>query len=266
VIVFFSQTFGTAANNYTYAVVISKASYGDAGWKAVADTLLKIHGKTASRLFTWNSSVNECKSDLAAFMPTYIGFIARPADECNTAFVAAVSSLSRNLDADPYGDAYWGVITGFDAADALRAVTESLTVKTVLLGANGLAYEPPLQRFYQAVGMTCDSYTKTDYIFPNMGGKVYSADAHPDGEQDRVKLVCKWLNAGKIDVSVSGKGSVTGPVDCLITGGHGNVDVWQCHYSDAGTEGYVRSQNGQLFGDPYSGSTININAPNPMIY
>jgi hypothetical protein len=263
---FIPAAFAGTGDNYTYAVVISKAAYADAGWKKVADTLLKIHGSVDAKLFTWSSSVSECKSDLAGFMPTYIGFVARPATECNTAFMAGASSLTRSLDADPYGDAYWGVITGFEAADALRAVTESLTVKTVFLGANNLAYEPPLQRFYQAVGMTCDSYTKTDYIFPNTVGKVYSVDARPDNEQDRVKLVSKWLNAGKIDVSVSGKGSVTGPIDCLVTGGHGNVDVWQCHYSDPGTEGYVRSQNGQLFGQPYSGSAININAQNPMIY
>jgi hypothetical protein len=263
---FFSLSVGASTNNYTYAVVISKAAYADAGWKAVADTLLKIHGKTDSRLFTWTSSVNDCKSDLSAFMPTYIGFIARPATECNSTFVAAASALTRNLDADPYGDAYWGVITGYEASDALRAVTESLTVKTVVLGANNCAYEPPLQRFYQAIGMTCDSYTKTDYIFPNTNGKVYSADAHPDNEQDRTKLICKWLNAEKVSVSVSGQGTIEGPVDCLVTGGHGNVDTWQCHYSDAGTEGYVRSQNGQLFGEPYSGSNINISARNPMIY
>jgi hypothetical protein len=263
----FSSVIAASENRYTYAVVISKAAYADAGWKAVADTLLTIHGKTESRLFTWSSSVNECKADLAAFMPTYIGFIARPATECNTSFVAAASGLTRNLDSDPYGDAYWGVITGFEAADALRAVTESLTVKTVIQGSNTLAYEPPLQRFYQAIGMDCASYTQTDYIFPNTNGNRYrDENGHPDGQKDRVNLICKWLNADKINVSVSGKGSIEGPVDCLITGGHGNVDVWQCHYSDAGTEGYVRSSAGQLVGETGSGGRTNINAKNPMIY
>jgi hypothetical protein len=268
---FFFATAGASAiaasqTPYTYAVVISKSAYADAGWKAVADTLLKRHSATASRLFTWTSSVTECKTDLAGFMPTYIGFIARPATECNAAFIAAASQLTRDLDSDPYGDAYWGVITGFEAADALRAVTESLTVKTVVLGANNLAYEPPLERFYQAVGMTCDSYTKTDYIFPGTSGKVYTASSHPDNEQDRVKPVCKWLNAGNVGISVSGKGSIEGPIDCLVTGGHGNVNVWQCHYSDATGEGYVMSKNGQLYGQPNSGSDININAPKPLIY
>jgi hypothetical protein len=255
-----------APSNYTYAVVISKTAYADAGWKAVADSLLKKHSRTASRLFTWTSSVNEVKTDLAAFMPTYIGFIARPVTECNTAFVAAASRLSRALDSDPYGDAYWGVITGFQASDALRAISESLLIKTVILGSNGIAYEPPLQRYYQGLGMPCESYTKTDYLFPNTNGQVYSVEQRPESQQDRVNLMVKWLNAATLNISVSGKGTIAGTFDCLITGGHGNVNVWQMHYSDAGTEGYLRSSNGQLTGAPYSGSSIAINSPTPKVY
>jgi hypothetical protein len=253
-------------DNYTYAVVISTSSYADAGWKAVADSLLKKHSRTASRLFTWNTSVNDVKSELAAFMPTYIGFIASPVTECNTAFVSAASRLTRALDADPYGDAYWGVITGFQASDALRAISESLLIKTVVLGSNGIAYEPPLQRYYQGLGMPCESYTKTDYLFPTANGQVYSVEQRPESQQDRVHLISKWLNAATLNISVSGKGTIAGTFDCLITGGHGNVNVWQMHYSDAGTEGYLRSSNGQLTGTPNSGSQIAINVPTPKVY
>jgi hypothetical protein len=255
-----------APSDYTYAVVISKTAYADAGWKAVADSLLKKHSRVASRLFTWNTSVSELKNDLAAFMPTYIGFIARPVSECNTAFVEAASKLSRALDTDPYGDAYWGVITGYEAADAARAISESLLVKTVILGSNGIAYEPPLQRYYQALGMPCESYTKTDYLFPGTNGQVYSVEQRPENQRDRVNLISKWLNAAALDISVSGKGTISGTFDCLITGGHGNVNVWQMHYSDAGTEGYLRSSSGQLTGAPNSGSSIPINVPTPKIY
>jgi hypothetical protein len=232
----------------------------------VADSLLKKHNQTSSKLFTWSSSVTEVKADLSAFMPTYIGFVARPVTECNTSFVTAVSQLSRALDADPYGDAYWGVITGFDAADALRAISEPLVVKTVILGSNGIAYEPPLQRYYQALGMPCESYTKTDYLFPNVKGQVYSVEQRPEDQKDRTNLIAKWLNAPTLSIAVSGKGTIAGTFDCLITGGHGNINVWQMHYSDAGTEGYLRSSNGQLTGAPYSGSSIAINSPTPKVF
>jgi hypothetical protein len=253
--------------SYSYAVVISQAAYGETGWKAVADSLVKKHSRNGTaKLFIWSKSVSDIKSDLSAFMPNYIGYIARPATECNADFVVTVSRFSRNLDSDPYGDAVWGIITGYEAGDALRAISQSLEVKTVLVASNNLSYEPPLQRFYQGIGMTCDSYTKTDYLFPNKSGKVYTENKRPEAEQDRIKLVCKYLNAQDINITVQGQGSIQGPVDCIITGGHGNVNVWQCHYPEVGTEGYMNSSNGSLFGSPNSGTTIPINATTPKIY
>jgi hypothetical protein len=251
----------------SYAVVISKAAYADAGWKMVADSLVKKHqSRGKAQLFTWSSAVTDCKTDLAAFRPDYIGYIARPATECNSAFIVAVSRMSRALDSDPYGDAVWGIITGYEAADALRAISESLTVKTVLAASNNLSYEPPLQRFYQGLGMTCDSYTKTDYLFPDKSGKVYTENKRPEGEQDRIKLVTKWLNAPSVTFTIAGQGTFTGPIDCFITGGHGNVNLWQCHYSDPGTEGYMQSSGGKLTGLPYGGGSLPINAVTPKIF
>ncbi|MBN1306738.1 MAG: hypothetical protein JXA18_02385 [Chitinispirillaceae bacterium] len=256
----------SSLRNYFYAAVISKTAYADAGWKAVADSLVARHGrKGTAKLFTWASSVDDVRTDLSSFRPDYIGFIARPVDECNSRFIATVSRLSRTLDADPYGDAVWGIITGYEAADALRAISESLTVKTMLSASGNLSYEPPLQRFYQGVGMTCDSYTKTDYLFPGTSGNIYTEEKRPEGERDRIKLVAKWLNAESITLEVAGKGAITGPVDCIMTGGHGNVNLWQCHYPDAGSEGYMRSSGGKLYGAPASGGSIAINAPTPKI-
>ncbi|MBN1575638.1 MAG: hypothetical protein JW913_03750 [Chitinispirillaceae bacterium] len=256
----------TAQRYYSYAAVISKTAYADAGWKAVADSLVARHGRKGSaKLFIWASSVNDVKSDLSAFQPDYIGYIARPVNECNAGFIVAVSRLSRSLDADSYGDAVWGIITGYEAADALRAISESLTVKTMLAASGNLSYEPPIQRFYQGIGMTCDSYTKTDYLFPGKSGKIYTEDKRPEGERDRIKLVAKWLNASSVNIEVAGQGTITGPIDCIMTGGHGNVNLWQCHYPDAGSEGYLQSSGGKLSGAPASGGSIAINASTPKI-
>jgi hypothetical protein len=259
-------TYSLKLDNYTYAVVISETAYNEAGWKEVADSLLKKHGRTGSRLITWKTSINEVKPDLASFMPTYIGFIARPVIECNSSFIASVSQLTRNLDTDPYGDGFWGVITGYKASDALRAISEPLLIKTTVLASERIAYEPPLQRYYQAVGLPCDSYTKTDYLFANTNGQVYSIQQRPDNQRDRSKIMAKWLNAQSIELSVPGKGSIKGPVDCVITGGHGNVNLWQMHYDGPGTEGFLVSSDGQLFARPYSGNSIAINSPAPRIF
>lgn len=263
----FSLSASAKSTSYTYAAVISNAAYSDIGWRAVADSLVAKHNITGTaRLFKWNSSVNECATELSLFRPDYIGFIARPATECNTAFVVAASRLSRALDEDPYGDAIWGIITGYEASDALRAISESLTVKTVLAASGGLPYEPPIERFYQAIGMDCNNYTKTDYLFAGNSGKIYTEEKRPNGERDRIKLVAPWLNSESIEINIEEEGSIRGPVDCIITGGHGNVNLWQCHYPNAESEGFMQSSAGQLYGLPASGSDIPVNAPTPKIY
>ena len=134
--------------------------------------LLEKHKKNgSSALFTWSSSVTQLKETLSEFKPDYIGFIARPVLECNSSFIVTVSRMSRQLDSDPYGDAVWGIITGYGASDALRAISKSLVVRTVLVASGNLSYEPPIRRFYQAIGMTCDSYTRTDYILSRKTGE-----------------------------------------------------------------------------------------------
>jgi hypothetical protein len=255
------------SRSYNYAVVCSEAAYSDNGWKMVADSLVKKHAVNGEcKLFRWKSEVGEVKTALGEFNPDYVAFVAKPATECNTSFVVAVHRLCRTLDSDPYGDAIWGIVTGYKAEDALRAVSESLPIKTVLAASGNLSYEPPIQRFYQAIGMTCDSYTKTDYLFYGKRGSVYTENKRPDNEQDRIKIVSKWLNSESLNISIQGKGTISGAVDCIITGGHGNVNLWQSHYPEAGSEGYLQSSGGKLYGTPYSGSAIEINAKTPKVY
>jgi hypothetical protein len=266
VMVLTGGSFATGQEFYSYAVVIGSEAYHDAGWRLVADSLVKKHAPSGdARLFTWEGRVSSCKEELAEYKPDYIGFVARPVSDCNSGFVAQVSRMCRDLDDDPYGDAVWGIITGYESADALRAISESLSIKTVLAASNGLPDEPPLQRYYQAVGMPCESYTTTQYIFPGTSGEVHTEDRRPNGETDRIRLVADWLNASSLDLSISGKGELSTPVDCIITGGHGNVNVWQCHYPEAGSEGYMQSSGGQLYGAPYSGGSIEINCPAPKV-
>ncbi|NLE00254.1 MAG: T9SS type A sorting domain-containing protein [Fibrobacter sp.] len=266
-LMFISTHLFADSQKYNYAVVISSSAYSEPGWRAVADSLVKKHAKKGTaKLFTWSSKVTDTKDALSLFKPDYIGYIARPVTECNSAFIVEISRMSRQLDADPYGDAVWGIITGYQASDALRAISESLIVKMVLSASNNLSYEPPIQRFYNGIGMTCDSYTKTDYLFADKQGIIYTENKRPENEQDRIKLVSKWLNSSSLNINVGGQGTISGPVDCIITGGHGNVNLWQCHYPEAGKEGFMQSSGGKLFGLPYSGGTIAINATTPKIY
>ncbi|HUU93833.1 MAG TPA: hypothetical protein VM238_21785, partial [Phycisphaerae bacterium] len=99
-----------------YAVVVSRKTLADHGWEKVCDTLVR---RYEAELVTWDDDVTAVRPHLAKIMPNYTCFVARP-DECNRDFVVAVHRLTRRLDADPYTDTLWGIVTGYDAADAER--------------------------------------------------------------------------------------------------------------------------------------------------
>jgi zinc protease len=68
-------------------------------------------------------------------MPRYACFVAEP-KEASREFVAQVHRLTRRLNEDPYTDCFWGILTGYDATNALHIVrqTKPLTICKVASG------------------------------------------------------------------------------------------------------------------------------------
>jgi zinc protease len=101
-----------------YAVAISKTTHADPAWAGVAAALEKKHGPGVA-IVEWDGQVVSCQAPLAAAAPRYVAFVAKP-QEIDRQFVADVHRLSRRMDSDPFGDFLWGIVTGYEAADALR--------------------------------------------------------------------------------------------------------------------------------------------------
>jgi hypothetical protein len=57
-------------------------------------------------------------------MPRYVAVVARP-DQLGAEFINQFHRQMRTLDADPYTDAQWGVVTGRTADDAMKMVKET---------------------------------------------------------------------------------------------------------------------------------------------
>jgi zinc protease len=246
---------GTFAQRY--AIVVSDTTYGLPGWSEVVDSLAARHN---GQVFTWQDSVRQVESALAAFMPDYIAFVARSFYELKVQYVYSVWDMTRNLDADPYGDAVWGVVSGFDYPDAMRIVqNQTLQVKTVLGGTN-CTWD---SWFYQGVSTFEAQYNRIRFKVPDTS-LIIDTVCPPRCPDDRCTLLVNYLNDG-INDTIQGY-SIQGPVDFFMTSGHGNVDVWQLHYPTPGLEGYFRSDAGQVYGDPHVGSNRNINSSNPKVY
>lgn len=244
---------------YTYAIVISEATYNDSEWRKVADALLEKHdvyGQDKVKLFKWENSITEVKNQLSEFMPHYIGFVAQPVVECNEPNIDEMYEMCRTLDSDPYGDAVWGVITGYEAADALRAVKNTVVMKTLISG-NGNEEEWDA---LQGIGFLEEKPGNTvRYKFSD--GEVIQETVNPDFDVSRVTNISNLLNNG-LDIKVDGHPDLKGDVDLLTTSGHGGKTVWMA----SNGEGMIDSYDGKLIGKPTGGADIPINSPNPKCY
>jgi hypothetical protein len=234
----------------TYAVVIKQSTYNEPDWQAVADALL---ARYEGQLFIWESSLNEVQDEVASYKPTHIGFICDVPIATPTFVQNTIWTFTRNLDDDAYCDAVWGIITGYNAEDALNIVTgpTGFEVKTCLGGTTSCN----VNYYTQGISTSEGTYNQYFVKYPDALETV----EFNDGPTDRTEWLVTMINEG-IDIFDYD------PVDIFVTSGHGSQNSWQMHYPSSGQEGFFRSSDGQAYGDPYSGPDINIDSNNPKIY
>lgn len=247
----------TSASAERYAIVVSDTTNSMIGWSDVVDSLAIRH---SGQVFIWQDSLQEVKSALADYRPDYIAFVGRSWYEIQTSFVEDIWVMTRELDADPYGDALWGLVTGRDYPDAMRIVqNQTLQLRTVLGGTN-CTWD---SWFYQGISTFEAQYNRIRFKIPDTS-LIIDTVCPPRCPDDRCTLLVNYINDG-INDTILGY-SLQGPVDYFITSGHGNVDVWQLHYPTPDLEGYFRSEAGQVYGDPRIGVNRYINSTNPKVY
>lgn len=250
-----------------YAIVVSNATYNDPAWRQVVDTLYYKYRRDA-RVFIWNSSVTEVRDALAAYQPDFIAFVCRPAVEATESNIRTIHQMTRQLDSDPYGDAVWSIVTGYEAADALRAIRSNLVVRTTI-GAintsNPYPPTPPYRPYYQAVGtFETEGGPHVRYSFND--GTVLDTMDPGHIHTDRTRTFANWLNQETLNITLPGHPEFRGTFDMFVTSGHANVNEWQAHYPYPDPEGYFRSSGGQLRADHYGGGSTLINTTNPKVW
>lgn len=107
--------------NKDYVILASAAVKSDTEWMNVVNTLQAKHG--ANVLF-YNKAPRENLAELKALYPRYVAIVEKPENLCRN-FVIGVHQMSRDIDEDIYEDFLWGIITGYDAAGALKMVNNS---------------------------------------------------------------------------------------------------------------------------------------------
>jgi zinc protease len=113
-----------------YAVVVSPETMARPDW---AEAVRVLQARHAAELLVVAYGPAAWRDALRRVQPRYVGFVARP-EEIDQEYVARIHRTARVLDADPYEDFLWGIITGATAKDALRLArgSDDLTVGNVV--------------------------------------------------------------------------------------------------------------------------------------
>ena len=122
--------------------------------------------KHDAKVITHGGDVAGALGTLRGAFPRYTCFVATP-KEATGAYVARVHQLTRQLDEDPYTDTFWGILTGYNAANALAIAKHSkpLTVRKVASGTE-IALECVTE------GLWYDELVKNKHVRNRPGGKA----------------------------------------------------------------------------------------------
>jgi len=230
--------FGNWSEAADYSIVVSKDTRNQPEWQLVLDALMERHDGAV--VVVWENDVTETLAALSELHPRYTCFIARP-EEAGRGFVAAVHQLTRKYDNDPYADTLWGILTGYDAANALAiAETEKpLQVKKVASGTE-LALELCEE------GIWYDELVKNKKVIKESGG----VPTEQSGPSDTTRALADTLTDGAADL--------------FVTSGHATERDWQIGYTYR--NGTFRSKKGRMFGFPLQGESFEIASSKPRVY
>ena len=210
-----------------YAIVVSKATQADPAWAPVVAALKARHPQ--AQVIAYETKLTETLPTLSAQMPRYTAFVATP-KEAGRAFVAEASRLARHFNADPYTDTCWGIVTGWDGANALEmAQCPGLTMN---VASGNTAFET----------------------------RCVSAGVWYD--ELKAGLQVETKKDGSVERRQGGRDSTAGVVqgienaDLLIASSHGSERSWQLGH--VYRNGFIVSKNGELVGKDSEGKILKV--------
>ena len=228
----------TAQNSY--AVLISEEAFAQAPWRQVAEVL---RAKYDGQLILYpRAQPTAALPQLQAYFPHYACFVTPPAD-CTRDFVITVNRLTRQLDDDPYGDLLWGILTGYEAQDALRIaqLQEPLAIKRAAISMG-----PGLLEGMEA-GFASDENSPSNFWYKTaLNDDIQHVAVAPDATRQLATAFS------------------TIPIDAFYTSGHATERDWQIAYNLPG--GAVKHDHGALYAHSIDGTRYPFSSPNPKVY
>lgn len=221
-----------------YSIVVSRATWADVEWDKVVEALVEKYQD--AEVVTWTESLDETLPALRKQHPRHTCFVATPA-EAGRQFVAEVHRLTRQYDDDPYTDTLWGILTGYDAENAVQIAQHrpSLTVHNVASGT-----EVALDMCSQ--GVWYDELVKNKKVSKPRNGEI----KQEQGPSDTTRALAASLSDNVADL--------------FVTSGHATERDWQIGFRYR--NGQFRSKGGRMFGVTTAGERFGIQSKNPKVY
>jgi len=222
----------------SYTIIVSEAAKSDSAWAEVVDALQRKYPQAAQ--ITWTKDVSESLSALANQHPKFSCFVAKPS-EVTREYVASVHQITRRLDQDPYCDTLWGILTGYDAANAKRIATqqEDLTIQRVSSGT-----EVALSMCKE--GVWYDELEQYKKVEKRRGGSV----TQQVGPGDTTRVLADSLSQPETHL--------------FVTSGHATERNWQIGFRYK--NGYFQSKAGQMFGKTTDNEQFRIHSETAKVY
>ena len=129
-----------------YVVIAGKSVVEDSLWNKVAQALVQKH---EAAFLSYNQAPEEVLPQLQEIRPRYVAIVEKP-EYLGRNYVIALNQMSRKVDNDMYADFLWGIITGYDAAAAMKMVnnsTEPLVMKDAVATITELSSGKWFDRF-----------------------------------------------------------------------------------------------------------------------
>ncbi len=220
-----------------YVVVASKATIQDPAWKRVADALLQKH---QGELVTYDGAVKQSLETLRKLRPRHTCFVAKP-ESVTRQYVADIHQLTRKFNDDAFCDTFWGILTGYNAANALNIAQNNvpLTVRKVVANTD-IAYEMVDQ------AIVYDEVVQNKMIRKKSGKPPVILEGPDDTTQAMVDAINKFAP------------------DMIVSSSHATEGDWQLSYSYE--NGQFKSEAGQMTGYDTDGNEFPVSSPNPKVY
>lgn len=177
-------------------------------WKKVVEALRKKHNAKVIR-YSGKGGLGNLVAELKKTRPMYVCFVLRP-ESAGRDFVKAAHEAMRRIDDDPYGDAIWGIVTGYDAADALKVVNAPLerTIRSMATSMGGPRTLDPYESGFASDERMADNFWVK----------------RPGGANEQI------ATGGNVAKALADAFNSI-PVDYFVTSGHASERNWQIIYN-----------------------------------